>query len=117
MQMILSASGGWRWRKAPWDFGITERTPYMIECSTGDIVLLPFPFTDFSTFKQRPALVISSPKWNAKRPDIIIAAISSRMHGSEFEYILNEKEERTGGLRVPSAVRLRNIYTIDKRLV
>ena len=89
----------------------------MIECSTGDVVLLPFPFTDFSTFKQRPALVISSPKWNARRPDIIIAAISSRMHGSEFEYILNEKEERTGGLRVPSAVRLGNIYTIDKCLV
>src|SRR3989338_1073559 len=89
----------------------------MTECDTGDVVLLPFPFTDYTSFKQRPALVISSPEWNGARTDVIVVAISSKTGHSKFEYVLNGREQKSGGLRMPSVVRLGNIYTIEKRLV
>jgi mRNA-degrading endonuclease toxin of MazEF toxin-antitoxin module len=43
----------------------------------GDVVLIPFPFTDFSTFKQRPAVVISSNGFNRIHQDVIVVAITS----------------------------------------
>ena len=45
----------------------------------GDIILVSFPFTDQSTSKKRPAVVISSVAYNAERPDLIIMAVTSQI--------------------------------------
>lgn len=47
----------------------------------GDVVLVPFPFTDQSATKQRPAVVISSEAYHGARPDVLIMAITSQMRG------------------------------------
>jgi mRNA-degrading endonuclease toxin of MazEF toxin-antitoxin module len=44
----------------------------------GDIVLVPFPFTDQRATKKRPAVVVSSVVYNASRPDLIVLAITSQ---------------------------------------
>ncbi len=48
-----------------------------------DIVLVPFPFTDQSTIKKRPAVIVSSREYNNGRPDLIIMAITSSLHQIE----------------------------------
>jgi mRNA interferase MazF len=48
----------------------------------GDVILVPFPFTDLSTKKQRPAVVISSNRYNTERPDLILLAITSQVRAS-----------------------------------
>ena len=45
----------------------------------GDVLLVPFPFTDQSATKKRPAVVISSEPYNTERPDLIIMAITSQL--------------------------------------
>jgi mRNA interferase MazF len=45
----------------------------------GDVVLVPFPFTDQSGTKKRPAVVVSSTGYNASRRDIVIMAITSQV--------------------------------------
>lgn len=45
----------------------------------GDIVLVPFPFTDQSAAKKRPAVVVSSAPYNAERPDVIVMAVTSQV--------------------------------------
>jgi mRNA interferase MazF len=47
--------------------------------SFGDVVLVPFPFTDQSGTKKRPAAVVSSASYNASRRDIVIMAITSQV--------------------------------------
>jgi mRNA interferase MazF len=47
--------------------------------SFGDVVLVPFPFTDQSGTKKRPAGVVSSHSYNASRRDIVIMAITSQV--------------------------------------
>jgi mRNA interferase MazF len=47
--------------------------------SFGDVVLVPFPFTDQSGTKKRPAVVVSSQGYNANRRDIVIMAITSQV--------------------------------------
>jgi mRNA interferase MazF len=44
----------------------------------GDLVLVPFPFTDQSTSKRRPAVVVSSDAYHRERPDLIILAVTSQ---------------------------------------
>lgn len=45
----------------------------------GEVVLVPFPFTDQSGLKKRPAVVVSSSGYNANRRDLIIMAITSQV--------------------------------------
>jgi len=42
------------------------------------VVLVPFPFTDQTTTKKRPAVVVSSAAYHGQRPDIILMAITSQ---------------------------------------
>ncbi len=47
--------------------------------SFGDVVLVPFPFTDQSGTKRRPAVIVSSDTYQANRRDIVIMAITSQV--------------------------------------
>jgi mRNA interferase MazF len=47
--------------------------------SFGDVVLVPFPFTDQSGTKKRPAVVVSRQGYNTSRRDIVIMAITSQV--------------------------------------
>lgn len=44
----------------------------------GDVVLVPFPFTDQTTTKKRPAVVVSSDVFNSQYADLIVMAITSK---------------------------------------
>lgn len=46
----------------------------------GEVILVPFPFTNQTGGKKRPAVVISSDAYHAHRPDLLIMAITSQEH-------------------------------------
>ena len=82
----------------------------------GDVILVPFPFTDQSTAKQRPAVVISSSRYNTERPDLILLAVTSQIRLSLAfgEALLTDWE--TAGLIKPSIFKS-IITTIEQTLV
>lgn len=45
----------------------------------GEVVLVPFPFTDQSGAKKRPAVIVSSSGYNTSRRDLVIMAITSQV--------------------------------------
>ncbi len=45
----------------------------------GDVVLVPFPFSDLSATKVRPSVVVSSSLYHTTEPDLILAAITSNI--------------------------------------
>jgi len=53
--------------------------PSTTSFNQSDIVLVPFPFTDLTAIKQRPALVISPRRLNDTRPDLVVVAITSQI--------------------------------------
>ena len=53
---------------------------HMITYKFGDVILVPFPFTDQSTSKKRPAIVISSDLYNQCKPDLILIAVTSQVN-------------------------------------
>ena len=52
--------------------------PTTTDYSFGDVVLVPFPFTDQSTSKKRPAVIASSASYHRNRADVILMAITSQ---------------------------------------
>lgn len=71
----------------------------------GDVVLIPFPFTDLSATKTRPAVVVSSAVYQSVRPDLLLAYVSSQISQavSPIDYILRDWQQ--AGLLKPSFVR------------
>jgi len=82
----------------------------------GDIVLVPFPFTDQSSFKKRPAVVVSSPAYNRDRPDIIILAVTSQMAAPPQIGSFLIKDWQAAGLLMPSVAKP-IVTTLQKSLV
>jgi mRNA interferase MazF len=84
--------------------------------SFGDVVLVPFPFTDQSGGKKRPAVIVSSADYHARRRDLVIMAITSQVRPRPAFAEFTVAAWKTAGLIAPSAVKP-VLATIDKRLV
>ncbi len=91
----------------------------MTTYSQGQGVLIPFPFTDLTTTKQRPAVILSSDSYNRTHPDLILAAITSQISAQlqPGEYLLSGSDQKAAGLPKPSVIKLGKIVTIDPRLI
>ena len=83
----------------------------------GDLVLVPFPFTDQTGIKKRPAIVISSEAYQSQRPDVVVMAVTSQVvrgAGAVGEVLISEWQK--AGL--PKASLIKPIVTtIEKRLI
>jgi len=84
--------------------------------SFGDVVLVPFPFTDQSGIKKRPAVIVSSAEYQAQWRDLVIMAITSQIRLRPAFGEFTVAEWRKAGLIAPSAVKP-VLATIEKRLV
>lgn len=82
----------------------------------GDIILVPFPFTDQTTSKQRPAVVISASGYNAIRPDVILMAVTSQLAGDARANDVPVTGWKAAGLLKPSAIKP-VIATLEQALV
>jgi mRNA interferase MazF len=78
----------------------------------GNLVLVPFPFSDLSTSKVRPAVVVSSSLYQTHEPDIILAAITTNISAAtgSLDYVL--RDWQLAGLKYPSALKP-VLFTLD----
>lgn len=79
----------------------------------GSVVLVPFPFTDLSGNKVRPAVIISEKKIGS---DVIVVFITSQTKLKE-KHQVTIKPEAGNGLKVPSRVICSKIATLDAKIV
>lgn len=78
-----------------------------MSCSRNDVVLLPIPFTDLTSRKVRPAIVLGR-----NGADLFLAPVSSVLSNTDFPL----KEWRAAGLNVPCGVK-GQIATVEEKLV
>lgn len=85
----------------------------MEEFVKGDVVVLPFPFSDLTKSKKRPALVIA----NLQGDDIILAQITSKNRLDNYSIELNESDFEQGSLNLTSIIRINRLFTADKSII
>jgi mRNA interferase MazF len=83
--------------------------------SFGDVILVPFPFTDQTGNKKRPAVIVSNAAYNLERRDVVIMAITSRVRPAAAHEALVEDWQAVGLLR--SSVMKPVITTIEQSLI
>ena len=85
----------------------------------GDVVLVPFPFTDLRSAKQRPALVISPDTLNSVREDLPVAGITSQIPPTRGvdEFLIPQDQLGACGLPKPSIIKLVKLVALHRSLV
>jgi mRNA interferase MazF len=79
----------------------------------GDVVVVPFPFSDLTQAKRRPALVISA----LEGDDLILFQITSQYIRDNYAVSLTDKDFQTGSLKQPSNVRPNRLFTADSNII
>lgn len=79
----------------------------------GDIVVIPFPFSDLTGTKRRPAFVLADLPGN----DIILCQITSRFKKDKFVVELGSNDFVSGNLPVQSYIRPNRLFTSDKKII
>jgi mRNA interferase MazF len=71
----------------------------------GDVVLVPFPFTNQAASKKRPAVIVSSGAYNRTKPDVVVMAITSQLRPSPALGEVWISQWQAAGLIKPSAIK------------
>ncbi|MBN2503339.1 MAG: type II toxin-antitoxin system PemK/MazF family toxin [Anaerolineales bacterium] len=79
----------------------------------GQVVLVPFPFSDLSRTKMRPAIVLAE----SGRDDWILCQVTSNPYGDEKAIMLVDKDFQSGSLRVTSYARPGKLFTANASLM
>ena len=79
----------------------------------GDVVVVPFPFSDLSRAKRRPALVVAE----LEGGDQILCQITSQAIHDQYSIILDDRDFESGGLKRESRIRPHRLFTADTQLI
>jgi mRNA interferase MazF len=79
----------------------------------GDVVVAPFPFSDLSATKKRPALVVATLTSN----DIILCQITSQAVRDSYAVPLSDHDFSSGGLRQASNIRPNRLFTAETSII
>lgn len=75
----------------------------------GDVVLVPFPLSDLSTVKVRPAVIVSSIRYQASEPDVIVAATTP---GAQARSRRSQSRRRGGMPNCVISIRINSVNPI-----
>ena len=82
----------------------------------GDVVPVPFSFSDQSAIKKRPAIVASSDEYSHRRPDIVIMAVTRQMRWADYYGDVVISDWQQAGLLKPSVIKP-VFTTLEKAMV
>jgi mRNA interferase MazF len=82
-----------------------------------DLLLVPIPFSDLTSRKMRPVVVLSNDRYNREGPDVLVAGVTSNLAVREYTVALDTAQLEEGTMRHPSVVRVDKVFSIDQRIV
>ncbi|MFM9960147.1 MAG: type II toxin-antitoxin system PemK/MazF family toxin [Planctomycetaceae bacterium] len=85
----------------------------MVAPTAGEVVVIPFPFSDLTQSKVRPALCLAV----VGRGDYVLCQITSQPYGDPLALKIDDQDFASGGLHVESFVRPGKLFTADANLI
>jgi mRNA interferase MazF len=88
-----------------------------INFEQGEILLISFPFSDLTTAKQRPVLVLSKKNHNDSSNDFICCGMTSNLENKSYSILLDRSDIQQGSIPKTSRIKFNKIFTLEKSLV
>lgn len=85
--------------------------------SQREIVLLPFPYSDLTTVKRRPVLILSNDTYNNKHEDIVVAAITSNIYSDAYSIELDSEDLEYGLMPEKSSIKVGKLFSASKNSI
>lgn len=82
-----------------------------------DLVLVQFPFSDFTESKKRPAIVISNSLFHNNSEDILVCGVTSKITHNKSSLRLEKSDMESGNLDLESEIRFDKITFLKKELL
>jgi mRNA interferase MazF len=82
----------------------------------GDIVLVPVPFSDLSSTRRRPVIVISADAYQSATADMVVVAMTSNLTPTPYSFVVTSADLNVGTLNHPGRVRVDKIYTLSQSI-
>jgi mRNA interferase MazF len=79
----------------------------------GDVVVLPFPFSDLTQAKRRPAIIIAE----LEGDDRILCQITSQHFQDAYSVQISDTDFEEGSLKKVSNARPNRIFTADSKII
>jgi mRNA interferase MazF len=79
----------------------------------GDVVVIPFPFSDLSQSKRRPALVVAS----LEGDDVILCQLTSKDVRDSYAVSIDDADFTSGKLKQPGNIRPNRLFTADMHII
>ena len=79
----------------------------------GDVVVVPFPFSDLTHAKKRPALVVAE----FEGDDLLLCQITSQRARDGYAVAIDEGDFEVGSLRQRSHIRPNRLFTADRQII
>lgn len=83
----------------------------------GEILIIPFPFSDLSSIKQRPVVVLSNNKDIALSEDIIVCGITSQLKEKNHSITIDNTNLEKGTIPKISNIRVDKLFTVHKESI
>ena len=83
----------------------------------GDLLLVPFPFSDQSGKKVRPVIVISCNEFNKFSEDVIVIGVTSNISKDKYTINLTNNNLDEGSLSTSCCIKVENVLKLDKELI
>ena len=90
---------------------------YGIQYEQGDIVIVPFPFSDLTGTKQRPVLILSNKDYNYKTEDVITCGITSNTKNIENSILIDNENLEEGQIPISSRIKADKLFTLHKKII
>ncbi len=83
----------------------------------GDVLIVPFPFSDLGGLRQRPVLVLSNNNYNDSCKDIITCGITSNLKNAQCSVLLDNDNLLEGEIPIKSRIKVDKLFTLEKSII
>ena len=97
------------------NYGAKKKMMFGTKFKQGDILIVPFPFSELSSIKQRPVLVLS--KNNDISDDIITCGITSYLKDAENSILISNESLNKGNIPQESRIKVDKIFSLEKTII
>ncbi len=88
-----------------------------IQFNQGDIIIVPFPFSDLTRVRQRPVLVLSKTNYLRESEYVVTCGITSNLKDSKFSILIGNPNLIEGNIPTKSRIKVDKLFTLEQNII